>query len=79
MGRMTGNDMERKAGRPERRQLAVSVAEAAKMLGIGRTMAYRCVRSGELPSVTLGGRILVPLSALERLVDSWEAGDGQAA
>lgn len=60
-------------------RLTVSVAEAARMLGIGRTMAYRCVRTGELPAVNLGGRILIPVVALENLVGSWADGDGRAA
>ncbi len=58
--------------------LAVSVAEAARLLGIGRTMAYKCVRTGELPSVTLGGRILIPRAALDLLV-TVELNDDRAA
>ena len=41
--------------REDNESLAVSVTEAARLLGVGRTLAYRCVRTGELPSVTLGG------------------------
>ncbi len=58
--------------------LAVSVAEAARLLGIGRTMAYKCIRTGELPSVTLGGRILVPRSVLDLLM-TVEPDDDRAA
>lgn len=38
----------------ERRTLSVS--EAARVLGISRAHAHDCVRSGELPSITLGRR-----------------------
>ncbi len=52
---------------PER--LTVSVTEAAKLLGIGRGTAYECVRTGELPSIKLGRRIVIPKRALLALVD----------
>ena len=45
-------------------KLAVPVDEAAPMLGIGRTMAYREVASGRLRSFRVGKRRLVPVSAL---------------
>lgn len=45
-----------------------SVTEAATILGISRTTAYECVRTGELPSLRLRGRIVVPVVALEALI-----------
>ena len=45
-----------------------SVTEAAAILGISRTTAYECVRTGELPSLRLRGRIVVPVVALEALI-----------
>lgn len=51
----------------ERRTLSVS--EAARVLGISRAHAYDCVRSGELPSITLGRRIVIPRAAVDRLLD----------
>jgi len=50
----------------ERRTLSVS--EAARILGISRAHAYDCVRSGELPSITLGRRVVVPRQAIEELL-----------
>jgi len=50
----------------ERRTLSVS--EAARVLGISRAHAYDCVRSGELPSITLGRRVVVPRQAIEELL-----------
>lgn len=47
---------------------AYSVEEVAEMLGVGRTHAYAMVKSGELPSVRLGRRILVPAAVLDKLL-----------
>ncbi len=51
----------------------ISVEEAARYLGIGR--AYLAVKNGELPSLRLGSRILVPVRALLELL----AGPGVSA
>ncbi|MCA1844015.1 MAG: helix-turn-helix domain-containing protein [Actinobacteria bacterium] len=50
-------------------RLVLSVAEAAEMLGISRTLAYDLVARHELPALRLGGRIVIPRRPLERLVD----------
>lgn len=57
----------------ERRTLTVE--EAARALGIGRSAAYAAARSGELPTVKIGRRLLVPRAALDRML----AGEGAAA
>jgi len=46
----------------------LSVSEAARVLGISRAHAYDCVHSGELPSIRLGRRIVIPRTAVERLL-----------
>ena len=46
----------------------VTVEEAATILGVGRKKAYEAARSGEIPSIRIGRRLLVPLAALERLL-----------
>jgi excisionase family DNA binding protein len=53
--------------RPER--LVLSVTEAAEVLGISRTLAYDLVARRELPSLRLGGRIVIPRRPLERLLE----------
>jgi excisionase family DNA binding protein len=45
-----------------------SVEEAAKILGVCRNSAYALAKSGELPTVRLGRRLLVPREALDRLL-----------
>ena len=53
--------------RPER--LVLSVTEAAEMLGISRTLAYELVARQELPALRLGGRIVILLRPLQRLLN----------
>lgn len=50
-------------------RLMVSVEEAAEMLHIGRTRAYRLVNSGLLFSVKVGRNRLIPVWAIEELVE----------
>lgn len=43
----------------------LSIEEACKQLGIGRTLGYELARKGEMPGVLkLGGRYLVSRAAL---------------
>ena len=48
--------------------LTVTIDEAAKRLGIGRNQAYEAARSGQIPVIRIGKRILVPVHALEQLI-----------
>lgn len=50
-------------------RLTVSVEEAARLLGISRGHAYALVNRREIPSLRLGRRIVVPLRAIDRLLD----------
>ena len=56
--------------------LVVSVEEAAGLLGISRGLAYELVRRGELPSIRLGRRLVVPRRRLLELVDADRAQTG---
>ena len=47
----------------------LSVQEAAEVLGIGRSAAYEAARAGQIPTIRIGKRILVPRVALERLLE----------
>ena len=49
-------------------KLAFSVTEMAELLGIGRSKAYELVRSGTIPSLRLGRRIVIPKLALSRFL-----------
>lgn len=54
--------------RTEHAQRTMSVTQAAEVLGISRTTAYECVRTGDLPALRLGGRIVVPTQAIDDLL-----------
>lgn len=49
-------------------RLTLTVAEAGEALGLSRCGAYEAVSRGEIPSVRIGRRILVPRAALERML-----------
>ncbi len=51
-------------------RLAYGIAEAAAMLGIGRSTIYELVRSGQLATFKIGQRRLVTRVDLERFIDS---------
>ena len=50
-------------------RLTYTVEEAAELLGISRNSAYEAVRKGEIPTIRLGRRILIPRSRLEAMLD----------
>jgi excisionase family DNA binding protein len=56
----------------------LTVEEAGDFLRISRGSAYQAVRAGEIPSVRIGRRVLVPRHALLALLDPQndEAPDG---
>ena len=60
------------------KRLVLTVTEAATALGISRTHAYELVARGELPSLRLGRRIVVPRRGLERLLDGDADGSNAA-
>lgn len=50
-------------------QTVLTIEEAAMMLRISRQSAYEAARRGEIPTVRIGRRLLVPRRRLERLLD----------
>lgn len=57
-------------------RLSVSVPEAARMLGLSRSSTYAAVQRGEIPSVRVGGRVLIPLLRLEELINGEASSEG---
>ena len=49
-------------------KLTDTVTETAELLGIGRSAAYEGARTGQIPTIRIGKRILVPAAGLERLL-----------
>lgn len=56
------------SSRPDVELMAISVPAAGKALGIGRSSAYAAVQRGEIPTIRIGGRLVVPLDALRQLL-----------
>jgi excisionase family DNA binding protein len=53
----------------QRDSLTYTVEEAAAVLGISRASGYDGVNNGDIPSIRIGRRILVPKAALARLLE----------
>lgn len=51
------------------RQL-ISVMEVAQILSVGRSTVFHLIRAGELKSIRVGSRRLVPVSAILSFVES---------
>jgi excisionase family DNA binding protein len=49
-------------------RLTYTVEEAAELLGVSRGSAYQAAREGQLPTLRLGRRLLVPRDALEQML-----------
>jgi len=46
----------------------LSVAQACTVLGMSRGALSRAIAKGEIPSVRIGGRVLIPKAALGQLL-----------
>lgn len=47
------------------KRLTMTIPEAAERLGIGRNQGYEAAHSGQIPTIRIGKRLLVPVNALE--------------
>jgi excisionase family DNA binding protein len=63
-----GHDKQALVGSKER--LTYTVEEAGRLLGICRNNAYQLARAGQIPTLRLGRRLLVPKAAFDRLIDA---------
>ena len=52
----------------DEKRLTVDIPEAAKRIGIGRNQAYEAAKSGKLPTIKIGRRVLVPIVGLDRFL-----------
>lgn len=46
----------------------LTIAEVMEILPLGRTAAYEAVKRGDIPTVRLGRRLVVPTAALRRML-----------
>ena len=61
--------MQNETSQPDLCPVLLSVAEAARALGIGRSLLYQLLADGEIASVSIGRRRLVPADALTAYVE----------
>lgn len=54
---------------PMEERVTLSVEEAARRLGIGRSLAYAMVMRGEIPSLKCGKLRRIPVVALDRWIE----------
>ena len=60
--------------------LTISVGEAGEALGgLSRNASYRAVKTGEIPSIRIGGRIVVPTAPLRKMLRMDEAASFEEA
>jgi len=48
--------------------LVYTIEECADLLSIGRSKAYEAAHTGEIPTIRIGRRLLVPKAALDRML-----------
>ncbi|MBA7592569.1 hypothetical protein ES708_34756 [subsurface metagenome] len=49
-------------------KLTLSIEETARLLGIGRNLCYDRVKTGEIPVIKIGRRLIVPRAALMKML-----------
>lgn len=50
--------------------LAVSISDAAKALGVGRSSVYNLIKSGRLEALKVGRRTLLTTASIKRLAQA---------
>ena len=53
-----------------------TVAETQRILKLGRSSLYEAIARGDIPTIRIGKRLLIPRKALERML---ERADGEEA
>jgi excisionase family DNA binding protein len=52
----------------EQQEWTITIPEAAERLGIHRDSAYTAAARGQIPTIRIGKRLLVPTAAFERML-----------
>jgi excisionase family DNA binding protein len=53
----------------QHKPLAYRIEDAVRVCGLGRTSLYKLIKTGELYSVVVGGRRLIPAESLKKLLN----------
>jgi excisionase family DNA binding protein len=59
------------------KRLTVTVEEFAALMGVSRNTGYTAVHNGDVPSLRVGSRIVIPRSALEELIGPFDLPDDE--
>jgi excisionase family DNA binding protein len=54
----------------QEKRLTLTVKETAELLGISRNGVYEAVRTGQIPSIKFGQRIIIPYKAVISMLDA---------
>lgn len=57
----------------------LSIKQICERLPVSKTLVYRLVKEGTIPSTLLGGKILVPEDALDALLEDRQPSGGDGA
>lgn len=63
--------------RPALEQRTYSVTDVARIFGVTPSHVWRLCQRGELPSIRLGSRILIPRDAVDRILAAAKAHDSE--
>ena len=58
-----------KADAPKIECLTVNVPIAGQMIGLGKSASYEAARRGDIPTIRIGGRLVVPLAKLKKMFE----------
>jgi excisionase family DNA binding protein len=56
--------------RPDSDKKCYTVPEAAQLLGFSRNFGYELARTGQIPILRFGKRLVVPKAAFDRMLES---------
>ncbi len=54
----------------------LSVAQAAELFGMSPMTLYRAINCGEFPAVKIRGRFVIPVQAIDAMVEAATSGQG---
>jgi excisionase family DNA binding protein len=58
-------------------KLCYTVPEAAELLGFSRNFGYELARTGQIPILRFGKRMLVPKAAFEKMLGVWKGKEAE--
>ncbi len=47
----------------------LTVVEVAQVLGLSRNATYEAIRRGDIPSIRVGRRVVIPIVSLKKMLD----------